>query len=323
MTKKIFFPLAILAFCMSSCDVGENNSNNSVSFSNIYNMIVDANNPEAVAQATQSDYSINEDYLHNTMDIMASNIVINNQKYSFESDTLAIKPKYFGKDISYKSISRIGNISKGGATVTNFEGYLAAYFIPVNSNYSSLSTSDLFSPDFKFSYTVSASSSYAENWYFFPIFDYKINDSYNVTTFMPTACYVGQSYVQNNDNTLSTQKTGYQVVLDFTKKEATIFILGVDLNPISSTDVPKVIKLEKIPITMTHYNYTLKAEAPKTSVPGKTSDNKSDFIESGEYQVTDFSLDVTSKDLTEVSISYKVADNTVTFHGCCILKQVP
>lgn len=322
MIKKIFFPIITLALCLTACDAGKNQNTQTFTYSNITNLIADTSNPESLAQATVANYIVTEDYDNGSIELSASDIIVNNQKYSFESDTLMLKPKYFGNDISYKAFSRIGNISKGGSTASNMDGFFAAYYIPVNAGYSSLTTSDLLSQNYKFNYTISSVGSYSNNSYFFPLLDYVLNDTYRITTFMPVSCYVGSSYITDGHNGLNTKDTGYQVVLDFSKKEATVYVLGVELLADEDSETPKTIRLDNIPIVMTHDRYRLEAASPKTTVPGKTSDGTMGFVESADYQVTDFSLSVASQDLTEVIISYKVAGKTVTFEGCSILKQL-
>lgn len=326
MIKKLILPLAILAVGMTSCDVGENKNTYNVSFNSIYNLIVDESDANSLAQVTQSNYEFNEDYNNNTIEIKATDVIIDGLKYSFESDTLALKPKYFGDKVSYKGFSRLGNISKGGASVTNFEGYFAAYYLPINSSYGYLTTNDLFLPNFKFAYTISSANSYGDIQYFFPVLNYTMNNSYRIGSFMPNACFVGESMVSGAGSPVNGKDTGYQVYLDFAKKEASLLVLGLDLGENAGADVPKVVRIEKIPINMTHYNFELAAESPKTTVPGKNSEGKSEFVATSNYNVTDFKLSFTSAnytDLTDVAISYKIAGRSVNFYGSSILKRVP
>lgn len=324
MIKKLILPMAIFAIGMTSCDVGENKNTYNVEFNGIYNLIVDESNENALAQATQSDYTFNEDYNKSTIEIKATDIIINNLKYSFESDTLALKPKYFGDKVSYKGFSRVANISKGGAAVTNFDGFFAAYYLPINSSYGYLSTSDLFLPDFKFAYTISSANSYGDIQYFFPVLNYTMNNSYRVASFMPTACFVGESMVSGEGSSVYSKDTGYQVYLDFAKKEASILVLGLNLGENSGSDVPKVVRIENIPIKMTHYSFELDAESPKTTIPGKNSEGKSEFIASSNYNVSDFKLAFMSPaDLTDIAISYNIAGRNVNFYGSSILKLAP
>ena len=326
MIKKLILPLSVFAVCMTSCDIGENKNTYNVSFTNIYNLIVDESDANSLAQVTQSDYEFNEDYNNSTIEIKATDVIVDGLKYSFESDTLALKPKYFGDKVSYKGFSRVGNISKGGASVTNFDGYFAAYYMPINSSYGYLTTNDLFLSNFKFAYTISSANSYGDIQYFFPVLNYTMNNSYRVGSFMSSACFVGDSMVSGEGSSLNGKDTGYQVYLDFAKKEATILVLGLNLGENAGSDVPKVVKIENIPIKMTHYNFDLDAEAPKTTIPGQNSEGKSEFIASSKYNVTDFKLSFTSStytDLTDIAISYKIAGRNVNFYGSSVLKRVP
>lgn len=315
MNKKTILTLGVTALCLSSCNIGTNNNSEKITFNGIYNFIVDVHNPEALAQASQSDYAFNEDYAKSTMDITASDIIINNQKYSFETSPMELKPKTVGKDVSYKGFSGTGNISSGGSTVSNFEGYMAAYYV-LSSN-----SGNILDANYKFDYTISAPSTYMGNSYFFPMMEYDLNDSYHIKTIMPMSCYVGKSNVSSGNEPFSTDKTGYVVAIDFAKNVATVFGLGLEMTAEEVKDAPKVFKLENIPVKIGHTDYSIDEAAPSTKIPGTTSDDKQDFVTSQDYQVTDFSLRLTSADMTEVAISYKIAGKTVYFTGCSILKN--
>lgn len=299
MNKIEFLPLAAVALALTSCDMGNKDSYYDMTYSEA-NLIVNINNPDQDATVSESAYKFTYNMSKNVVDLSASDVVINNQKISFETDTMAPVSKKFGEKLAYLSFSRSGNVGKG-ATVTNFSGYLPYRYQVMSAN--------LLSSSYKFEY------GYEERL----LLNYVLNDDYMISTFKPFSTYVGTSYVSEESSTYSTKNTGYVVDIDFSKNKAKVYVLGMELlaNPGSSD--PKVMILEDVPVVFSHGGFRLEASAPKTTIPG-TVDNKSEFVESDNYKVTDFSMSYVYPELVDVDINYNVAGKRVNFIGCSILK---
>ena len=297
--KKILLPLAALAVIAISCDTNVKDSTATNTYGG-YNLIENLHDLSEPALATEGYYTVKQNITRWTVDLEANEMIIDNQKYTFETDTMGIKPKNFGDNISYMGFSSTGNIGKG-AKITDLSGYLAASYV--------LTSTNVLSPSYKFEKGVSGRL----------ILDYTLNDQYHIKTFWPQACYVGQSYISEGSSSYSTEDTGYHVSIDFAKKIATVYALEFKVGTLSEDSAPGVILLEEIPVTMTHYGYHIEVSAPKTTVPGVV-DNKSQFVATTRYNVTDFTLDLTSPDLTDVQITFKIDGKSVYFKGCSIVK---
>lgn len=299
MNKLQILYLAIVAFVFTSCDMGNKDSYYDMTYGES-NLIVNIKDPSQDASVSESSYKFHYNISKNVVDITANDIIINNHKISFETDTMAPVSKSFGEKLAYLGFSRTGNVGKG-ATVTNLKGYLPYQYTVVSAN--------LFSSNYKFEY------SYAERL----LLNYILNDEYMISTFKAFSTYVGSSYVSEESNTYSTKNTGYVVDIDFSKNKAKVYVLGMELeaNP-KSTD-PKVMLLEDVPVVYTHDGFKLEASAPKTTIPGEV-DNKSAFVESDKYKVTDFSISYVYPELVDISVNYNVAGKRVNFIGSSILK---
>ncbi|MDE6741829.1 MAG: hypothetical protein K2J58_05815 [Muribaculaceae bacterium] len=298
--KNLFFSLAALSLIATSCATDVKDSTSQYTFTE-YNIIEDIQTPSANAIASQCSYKWNYNITRQVVDISTTDIIIDNHKVSFETDTMAIKPIRFGEKISYMGFSSSSNIGKG-AVVTDLNGYIPACFVPTSTN--------IFSSTYKFEYGQTSRL----------MLQYNLNEQYRVTTVWNAPCYVGQTRVAEDGNTFSTKDTGYLVQIDFTKKTADVFVLGLDLGLKPEEKAPKVVLINSVPVTMTHGGYYLEASSPKTTIPGIV-DNKSTFVETTDYTVSDFSLQLLSSDMTDAQISYNIKGKKVDFIGCSILKS--
>lgn len=298
--KNLFFSLAALSLIAASCSTDVKDSTSQYTFTE-YNIIEDIQTQSDPAIASQSSYKWNYNVTRQTVDISTTDLIIDNNKVSFETDTMAVKPKSFGENISYMGFSSSSNIGTG-AVVTDMSGYVAAYFVPTSTY--------IFSSTYEFEYDYGSRL----------MMQYNLNDRYRVTTISRTPCYVGQTHVTDDGNTFSTKETGYLVQIDFSKKTADVFVLGCALGVKAEENAPKVIVINSVPVTMTNGGYYLEATSPKTTIPGIV-DNKSTLVETTEYKVSDFSLKLLSSDLTDTQISYSIKGKKVDFIGCSILKK--
>lgn len=299
MTKKLIpTSLAALAL-MASCSTGVKDSYQTFAYTE-YNLIVDNDDPNQPAQASIGNYEVKYNISRNVMDIKASDIIINNQKYSFETDTMAIHISYFttldGKNVDKMSLYKKGN---AGGAASDLTANFVYKYLP--------QTYDLTNPSFQISYSQRLDINYV------------LNNRYHVQSFWPSCYYTGASIAREGDNSYSTRNTNYIVQIDFEKNLAAAYVYDAEYSVDKPEDYPKVIKMADIPVKFAHDRFYLEAASPKTTVLGK-KDGKTDMIESEQFQATDFSMELTSADLTEVSISYNIDGKSVFFRGCCILK---
>ena len=301
MNKLKFLYLAVVALAFTSCDIANRDSHYDMTYT-VNNLIVDTDNLDQPAIVSESKYKFFHNLSKNCVDITATDVVIDNRKISFETDTMAPVSKTFGEKVSYLGFSRKGNVGKG-ASISDLSGYLPYLYRVASTN--------LFNSNYKFEYNLQESL----------IMNYMLDDRYRVSTFQSFSTYVGSSYVSDNGSTYSTKNTGYVVDINFTKKTASVYVLGMELTADPKNTDAKVMLMQDVPVVFTHEGFRLEASAPKTAIPG-TVDNKSAFVESPNYKVTDFSMTLVYPELTDAMISYKVAGKNVQFNGSCILKSV-
>lgn len=302
--KKFLFSLAAIATLLTSCDSNSKDSYTTVNFGES-NLIVDLDNPSEPAQVSSAVYSVTLNYSKNCIDMSTNDLVINNQKVAFETDTMKYRSAMLvsqdGQNyINIGMFGRKGNVGKG-AEVTDLDAMFTGgiYYV-----------SDLYIPE-----VTSVSGAPGMRL----VMGYDLNNRYRVRTMWNMCFYMGKSYV-SGDIVFSTNKTSYRVELNQEKKTARVVVYYPEL---SDTDeqkkVPQAIVMEDIPIKFSHDRYYLEAEAPKTRVLGK-KDNAIALVESAQYKATDFRLDITSSDLTEAAISYKIDGKSISFTGCSIIK---
>lgn len=300
--KKILFSLAVIATLLTSCGTNSKDSYTTVNFGES-NLIVDLDNATEPAQVSSAVYSVTLNYSKNSIDMSTNDLVINNQKVAFETDTMAYRAATYVSQNgqSYFNIGMFGkkeNVGKG-ADITNLDAMFTpgVYFV-----------SDLYVPEVT---SVSGVPGYRL------IMGYNLNSRYRVRTFWNMCFYMGKSYV-SGDMIYNTEKTSYRVELNQEKKTARVVVYYPQFTD-SDENVPQAIVMEDIPVKFTHDSYYLAADAPKTRVLGK-KDNTIALVDSDKYKATDFRLDITSSDLTEAAISYKIDGKTISFTGCSIIK---
>ncbi len=300
MMKKLLLPFAVVALMATSCNTDVKDSQYSDNFQE-YNLIVDLDDPDALASASEGSYLFTYNITRQVVDVRSSEIIINNQKSSFQTDTMRIQNKVISDKVSYLGFSSSANVGQD-AKVTNLQGYLPTCYVAENSN--------ILSSGYQFKYYG----------YTRLQLEYDLNDNYHVTTFWPQPCFVGSTTVTGDATTYSTNDTGFLLNIDFAKKLAKVYILGVKLAAEDIANAPKVIVLEDVPVTMTHDSFFLDYASPKTQIPG-VKDNTMTFVDTEEYKVTDFSLHLSS-DLTDANINFKVMGKMVNFRGSSIVKTL-
>lgn len=303
--KRIFHPLAAIALIAVSCSTDTKDSQRTMTYYD-YNMIVDRVNPDQKAQATYNSYELTLNFSKAAISLKTSDLIVNNQKMSFETDTMAYRSYYF-KTVIDDQETTIEQITFSKATATgvgsaasNLKGSMLGMFVPA--------TTDSLASTFKTALVERLDLSYT------------LSDRYNVQTFWPNSLYIGQTYSSDNQESLSTRATKYLVNINFPKEKATVFVYNCELSASDKT-TPKVIRIGDIPVRFNHDSYYLEASNPKTTVLTKKN-NVPMLIDSIGFQVEDFSLRITSDDMTDANISYKLKGKSVNFSGSCVPKPV-
>lgn len=303
MIKKVL-PFAAMALVMTSCMPDAKDSTQTIPFTE-YNLIVDNQDAAQPAQASICVYNMKNNITQGVVDIKTSDVIINNQKLSFETDTMRIYSKPFtvsnlvgsGSAINY-TFSKKGSAGLG-SSVLDLTGTLVWNLLPSSNN--------LLNPD----YTLTVGQRLD--------LSYTLNDRYSVRTFWPTALFVGSTVASEGSSSYSTKEGHYLADIDFEKKLARVYIYNAEFSADKDKSVPKVMRFEEIPLVFNHYGFSLESVSPKTTVLG-VKDNTITMVDSAKFQATDFKMDFMSFDMTDASISYKMDGKNIVFHGSSILK---
>lgn len=300
--KKSLLLIAPLAVFAASCDPSSKDSYQTISYAEC-NLISDTQNDSEPAQASYASYKVKFNITQNTVDVSATDVIISNQKYSFETDPMEIKSSIFtiegDQKVEKMSFSKSGQTA-AGSSASDLDAYFAYCYVPATNN--------LMNPDLQIAFMERLD------------IKYNLGDRYHVQSFWPNALYKGHTYVSGENETLSSRESFYIVQIDMEKKTGEVFIYKPEMSLSQPADFPKIIRIEGLPVVFSHDSYSLSADAPKTTVLG-TKDNASAFVEKENFNVADFKLQITSSDLTEVGISYQLDGKTVNFNGCSILKS--
>ena len=301
--KKAIFPMAATVLLLASCDTTTKDSYKTIPYTEC-NLIIDNSNISAPAQVSSATYETKINISKYCVDIKATDFILDNQKVSFETDTMDIRYKNFetiidGKTekLSYLTFGRRGSAGVG-SSVTDLNGTFVLCYVPNGS--------DVLSPNFSISYMERLDMSF------------QLNDRYSVQTFWPSAFYVGQTSTTSDSGSFATTDGNYMMQINFKDKKATVYLYNAKLSA-TGKDLPKVICFDEIPVVMNHYGFSLECDAPKTTILGK-KDNKTALVDSVGFAATDFSIRMTTTDLTEAEISYKLDGKNVNFHGRSTIK---
>ena len=291
MIKRLLLPMIALGVMAVSCDVNDKDSYQTIRYGD-YNLVVDLDNPDQPAQATSGSYEVKYVFNKLTADVKTSDLIINNQKASFETDTM----RYGGNETQIL-FSKLGIADKSGtvkdlsATVDN--GYK---FYSVNTDGSE--------PKFYYDQRL--------------VMRYTYNDRYSVRTFCSESSYFGESTVYDDVESCNTKESPYRINIDFSKNLATIVVYSPKFSE-NQKDVINVIQIEEVPVKFTHDSYFLAADAPKTKVL-KVESGKAELVESDDYKVTNLSVRYNTN-LTEATVTYNIAGKSVYFQGSSVYKK--
>lgn len=302
--KKIIFPIAGIALLLASCETNTNDSYQTIPYPEC-NLIIDNDDLSKDAQISTTYYNVKFNLSQSCIDIQTSELTINNQRQLFETDTMALYPKYF--KYTYNGKEETGTkltFSKKGATAigssaSNLSGaFVVTYYREgdvANPNFQVLGTDRL---DMR----------------------YTLSDRYTVQTFWPTALFLGQNVATSEGISFASNNANYLTQIDFEKKTASVYLYNAQFSADTDKELPRVILFEGIPVKMTHDDFYLESAAPTTKVLGKKN-NLTAMVDSVGFAATDFSLNFTSSDLTEISISYKLDGKSINFRGCSTPKS--
>lgn len=301
--KRFLLPLAALALVITSCDTETKDSYTTFNFSE-YNLISDLQDEGQPAQISSSIYTVMVNLSQGCVDVRTSDLVINNQKVAFETDTMAYSRYWLISQDATVQIDNVTFSSKAnvgiGAEVTDMNGW----YTGGNYNVSSLYVPEVQSTSSSMGYRL--------------IMGYDLNERYHVQTFWPLCYYVGNSYVSGQES-YNTNNTVYRVELNAEKNTARVVIYYPEFTA-ENVDVPQAIVVEDIPVKFTNKLYYLESESPKTRVLG-AKDDVTALVDTDKFNVTDFSFVLTSSDLTEATITYRIDGNRVTFNGTSVVRQ--
>lgn len=301
--KKMLIPLAASALLLASCDTSTKDSYRTIPYYE-YNLIVDNVDPSVPAATSYATYEVKFNISKYCVDVKGSDLIFNNQKYSFETDTMALRQKPYtidGQTAYNLTFSKSGNAgaSGTGSSASNLQGTFVYCYIPQSN--------DILNPTFELGANERLDMSYT------------LNDRYSVQTFWPAAYYKGQTVATDDGESHSTNDTGYLTQIDFEKKTASVYVYNAKFSANEEKPLPKVMLFEGIPLVFSHDGFSLEAAAPKTTVLG-VKNNLPALVDSVGFGATDFSMVMTSKDLTEVWMTYKLNGKQVNFRGCSIIK---
>lgn len=299
--NKAIFSFAALALFLASCNPETKDSYQTLNYPE-YNLTVDTQDPSQMAQASYAKYEVKNNISRQVVDVKASDIIVNNQKYSFETDTMGLRTSSFKVDglgdVYNVYFSKYGNAGVG-SNVSDIKGTFVYCYAPM---------SNLLNPVYNVSIVQRLDLSYT------------LNDRYRVQTFWPVVMFRGQTMSSTAGESHTTKGSDYVASIDFEKNTATIYVYNAELSADQDKSFPKVIRFEGVPVVYTHEGFSLESAAPATTILGK-KDNQIAMVDSIGFAAKDFSLYLTSPDLTEVSINYKLNGRNVSFRGCSILKS--
>ncbi|MDE6560844.1 MAG: hypothetical protein K2K75_05670 [Muribaculaceae bacterium] len=298
--KKAIIPFAAMALALASCNTETKDSYQTINFRE-YNLIIDTQDPSQMAQASDVTYEVKNNISRQVVDVKANDIIINNQKHSFETDTMGLHSTSFKVDglgdVYNVYFSKYGNAGIG-SNVRDLKGTIV---------YGYAAMSNLLNPVYDIPIVQRLDMSYT------------LNDRYSVQTFWPAAMFRGQTMSSTTGESHTTKGSDYVAIIDFEKKTASVYVYNAELSANQDKSFPKVIRFGEIPVVFTHEGFSLQSPAPMTKILGK-KDNQIALVDSVGFAATDFSFYLTSPDLTEVSINYKLDGRNVSFRGCSILK---
>lgn len=297
--KKAIIPIAAVALTLASCDTGTKDSHQTITFKE-YNLIVDTQSPDQPATASEGTYEVKINYSKNLIDVKASDIIINNQKVSFETEPTKVNVSYYTADGVTVEKVYFSPENSPTSTASNLNAEYMPWKVP--------STNSFIIPEFNISYVTHLN------------INYLLAGRYKVQSFTSPALYTGTSTVMEGSHTYSSQKTRYATNIDFVKNLAAVYIYLPEYAATMPEGYTKELCLVDVPVKFSHDSYSLEAASPKTTILGKNSSGQITMVETDEYKVTDFKLAVTSSDLTNALISYKLNGREYMFTGCAALK---
>lgn len=301
--KKILLSLAAAGLFLTSCDTTTKDSTQTMNFGE-YNLIVSQNTQDP-ATASPCVYELKFNLTKAAVAMSTKNLLFANSNHSFETDTIPYSIGVF-KDANgnYFEMGKFSSTANVGTPISPSVTRLTGTFTSA-CHYTTASV-----PDF---YTPTAVGTRL-------LLDYVYNDSYRVRTFWPECFYKGTTSVTGEGgHFFSTTSTVYRIVMDMEKLTAQCVIYSpeyaVSVDGATDTSMPTAILLSEIAVKFDHDFYYLEAAAPKTKILKLGS---SAWTESAAWEATNFRFDITSADLTQGVLKYKLGDRSIQFSGSSI-----
>lgn len=294
---KRFFLLPVAAgLLMASCDTTTKDSTSTLQFGE-YNLIV-SDNPQQPASASPCVYKLDFNLTKGAVAISTENLLFNNINHSFETDTVGYSVGVYkdanGNYFEQGQFSSASNIGRG-ASVTRLDAKFtgASYYVSVEI------------PGFTTAQGVATRL----------VMGYDYDNSWHVQTFWPECFYVGNSIVTGNAGQyFSTSATAYRIAMDMEKLTAQCVVYTPQFDS-SDSGVVKAILLSEIPIKFDHSSYYLEADSPKTQI---VTQGSMKWDESDAWKATDFKFNITSADLTQGVLTYKISGRDIHFSGSSV-----
>lgn len=314
--KKAIFSIAALALLLASCDTDTKDSYSEIPYGGL-NLIIDTYDLQQPAIVSSSIYKAKTNLSKGVVDIKSSDIIVNNQKYSFETDTMALHYSTFktldGQSFIEESFSKKG-LTAIGSAASDINGVYTWHYFRYSGNQ--------YSPEVALTnatYEIGIRQGLS--------LTYTLSDRYKVLTFnnlvqtfSSDVFFRGNSYSNDESGSFSTKNTDYLVGMDFQKNIASVMIYNPEYSTNQPQNFPKIILLENMPIKYTHDRFYFEDSAPKTKVL-TTKDGKTEFSEDPSIKVTEFSLTMLSESFTDIDIKYVIDGKSVSFIGCSIVKS--
>lgn len=299
--KKTIFSLLVLGISLVSCKNDDKDSTSSYNYTE-YNLIVDMQDNNQPATVTLGNYYWTYNMTQDLIDIKASEISINNQKYSFETDPMAIDVKYFTTASGLQVDKWTFSQATSKSSFSNLNGTFVYWVLPASGT-------NLLNP----SLTLTGQHFLGIN--------YILSDRYRVQSFFRDSFYIGNSSVIDGGTSYTTDKTKYYVRIDFEKKTASARIYNPKYSEEMPKGYPEIIDITDIPVTFSHDTFQLEATSPKTLIRGLNDKNEQAWVESADFKIENFSLSYITPELTEATISYELDGRRYSFTGSTILQS--
>lgn len=297
MKKIVLGILAFTGLALSSCNVGNGDNYQSVDYYPA-NLIIPTDGSEATM--SMGVYRIKFDFNDATAAVSGALRIADND-YTFIADP--VKYTDFGYKQVIKGVS--GVFTKGQQEMKDGKFMISAYdALPDNFNPLKVFTptvkSDKGSADFLPGTLITPVSQSVSAIF---VGNFKMGDKYNVHTFSTDSFYSGTT----NTGYATSKNTVYRVIIDITKKKATLLIYGAKF----AEQMPAIntIILKDLDIVTNAAGYEIVGENVIPLVPEANTlmGELSQCTPNANYTFNSFRMTTTNQELTQVNMRFTVA----------------